>query len=320
MSAKKWEVVAGPAEDLIPPFMSDGHRHVVGHEQLSPLQEKLVVSEGGQRLYTHEAPEGWLIDHARMSGKWLAVVEHDEDSGDFSVWLYTPGGDRERVTDAAAGPDRHLIPQISLSPERLLWTQTAGDGRSCVNVRTFEEPTTSTLRCADDGYTVMWPHLSASVATWAEVDDDSGCSQLRRLRLGGEERPESFGPPCEGFQGVAAPQFHVWVRAALDSPSLANADIYGQVVGTDEVVSLGEGSAGSLVVCEGRVLWTHQGRDTSEVRSWQPDEEVKVIYESPKDKYPTTAPMCSDGNVTIGRSYTGAGAMTQEALTHDLTN
>lgn len=310
----RWAVIAGPSAELIPPFLHDGTATVTGRETYNPPSEQVEVTVDGTETLRHETPDGWLLDHAQMNTGWLAIAEHDDETGDYAVWLYDRDGSATLVTDGSAAPQRHVIPQISLDGSHLVWNETRADGHVCLNARHTGTGDVEVVHCAEDSREVRWPNLNDGRVVWSEVDQ-SGCSILYHMALGGQD-PRAFGTECEGFQGATDGDLAVWTEARLDSSRLSWANVVGRDLSSGETVELGDGVAGSVTICEGRAYWKHQKPGATEVRSWRPGGDVAVVHESAENKGATTAPACADGWLSLGQTYTGPGTMTTEVITH----
>jgi len=302
-------VIAGPSDYIAPTSDFDGKVLIRGESWSQP--EIQLVQVGDEEPWElHQALSGWVINDAQVAEGRVVLVEFDSKDGDYHLWVYDPGsGERTLLEEWGGEPYRHQVPLISLDGHRLAWSTTLDDGRSCIRIRGLEEGTQFDAVCSPDDATVLdrpylrWPELTyRSEAT----DADPGCRTIYTLQLpDGQPQPHGV-TACEGFQGAADETMLVWTELRSGTAYPWKVPIYGK--GPDgQTVKLGDASAGSVAVCEGRAYWkTECSNCPDEIRSWVPGGPVEVIYRSPDVKgvssYITSLPRCHGSLVVIQRA------------------
>ncbi len=298
----EWRIVLGRDAAAGAPAVFDGSRLL-----LSQGFDTLLGLDGAAPFMLHPAAPGWIRDDLALGDDIVVIAEHDETEGDYRVLRFVirdHGG--AVLTEWPGAPERHVIPQIAVDANMVAWTETRADGAVCVYVEEAEAACTSS-----PDQVLQWPHLRDGVLSYQRLGPGE-CGEVFVQRA--DAPPERLAVRrCEGFQAVATGDWAVWAEAPAGAADLTRALVYGR--GPDGVVyQLGPGSAGSLTSCADRAYWLAETVDHSEIRSWAPGENVRVVYRSPEDSRPTTSPKCGGEWLTIVRSFTGAGESRQSIL------
>ncbi len=303
----EWVRVAGPSKYIMG-SESDGEFAV--WEELWSQPAVLMIQEGDDGRELHQAPAGWHINDARITEEWVVLVEFDEADGDYNLWAYElAGGGRTLLESWAGEPYQHQVPLIAPDGQRLAWSTTLENGRSCLRIGDLAEDTQFDAICShDDSEVLDWPYLRWPILTYQKqvVDPDAGCRTIYTLELPDGEPRSHANRACEGFRGAADEALVVWTEMSAETSTPWRVPIYGQEP-EGEMVNLGLASAGAVAVCEGRAYWlTKCSNCPDEFKSWMPGEPVEVIYRSPDEEgvrtYIHTRPHCHGRLVAMGRT------------------
>lgn len=297
----EWQVLADSDDGGYAPAAYDGQRLVYGSHRQG--NETIMIQQGGTPDELHRTEDPWLLDDFQFGDGVVAVVEHEDDHGDYRVWLYSlERRDRKVVTEWDEKSFRHAIPQISLDHGSLVFNETVSENRSCLRRYDVASEEIEDLRC-EEGVHIGWPYVRDGVISYrlsfSDDDHPEGCRTTVTSTPGAGTQEYEVNK-CWPYNIAADGQVTVWSELRPGAGWVDHAPVYG--AGPDGTVSLGQGELGSQIVCEGRAFWSQTGPAGRQIRSWAPGGPIEVIHELPDERPIVSILRCVDGWITFVRA------------------
>jgi hypothetical protein len=307
-------VIAGPSEALRGAGIYDDVTLFI----LDRKPGSVVVAGTADGVDVLYQPELDLYIHQAIRiGDAIVVVVTDDQISYSGIYLLDDEGSIATIVEWDSA--RPHYPEVAAGDAVLWFTNRTAQDTICLTAYDVARGTLSDEVCGQPGQTFGWPTASGpelSYVTWV----DSECGQLFHLPARGDEPIQVSGDDCV-FHGTALSGLAAWVgHPEPDEAGHVNyfeVPASGTVLDSDQgdIHELGTVVAGSLLVCDGSVVWLHQGSvdRPTELRTWGAEQTINTIYQSPDEgvgfQYATSKPMCSgSGNVYLMRAGWGQGA------------
>jgi hypothetical protein len=274
--------------------------------------EGFMVASRGDESVVHDAPPGWIIQQVAASGSEVFVVMDDDRSRSRIIEMH-PDGSEGVLFESIGTP--MFISELAMSHDKLYFTVLDNDGSICIQRRTLtDDQPPETVVCGEPGEDLGWMAVDGSAVSFVQGPfADSGCEKLMVL-TDSDTAPKVAAPDDCVFEGAAGERTVAWSRPPVPDSQGAldyfDVPVYGLQDGI--VVGLGRGVAGSVTVCRDVAYWLTSSTGGDEIRRWEPDGNVEVIYRSPDQgpgkRYATTKPYCTPDGLLIQRAGWQAGA------------
>ncbi len=298
-----WSIVAGPDASLLAAWVSDS---VFLAKMSTEVGEGYLVAPLGGEGVVRSVPPGWIVQQAAAVGDRVFVVMDDEIEQESKLIEVLPDGGEKALYEYSGSP--MFASEIGVSGDSLYFTSL--DDTDSICVRRLDLANASQAEdvvCGEPGQSMFWLSIDGpTVSVVTGSPDANGCAQVSVVGPAGN-LDNVTGDACV-FQGAAGDTTVVWtVPPVPDSQGgvdYFDVPVRGLVDG--EPADLGRGAAGSVVVCDNVAYWLRPQTDGTEIRAWQPGDEISVIYRSPDEgpgkRYATSKPRCAPGGVYIQRA------------------
>ena len=307
-SLEEWAVLAGPSTSLIG-GVGVGDDVVALVASASAGEAVVRATQTGEDVF--EPGPGWIVQSVFVVEDTIAFLVSSDDSAVSRVMTWDGDQPPETVYEATGSP--YFIGELAAIDQGIAFSRMDERGRVCIqrNDLTLAKAP-ELIICGDPDTDLAWVSADLDTLSVVVFDGVDGCGTLMRWSAESDIVPIR-GANCV-FHGVAGDATAVWsappIPDAEGSFNYFDVPMYG--AGLAQSVYLGQGVAGSAVVCEDVAYWLSASPEADEIRSWAPGTNVTVIYRSPDEgrgkAYSTSKPICGDGFIGLQRASWEAGA------------
>lgn len=313
---REWATLGTSLLDAEPPSDFDGQVLVFDRRGAEYQGQALWAYDGTRAYELHRTPPSWIINDAWVDDGRVALLEYEDRTGEYRLWVFDlrsgSGTVIEKRTEPAGPPA--VVPLMHLNGSWLVWFTDAPEGdRLCVRVRNLDTGEVLDAHCADDPSIAFGPpRIDWPIVAFTETADGSSnesCGSLDVVHLPDGKLTRYEARHCGVFDGAASGKTIAWTdqpapfrnEAGESGVDYWDVPVFG--VEDGDVVGLGHGVAGSVMACDGIAYWLYGGgKDSSEIRAWQPGGPVRTIYRTPDEgfgrRYALTRPGCHGDVVT----------------------